>query len=138
MNDIPKRNPNSLKNLKPPFSKENQPKKRGRKPSLVKKYIKDYDLTYDDVSRLAKTVLQYTEADIQKQALNKQAPMVLRLFCRFLAQDMKNGNAKNIDLLLERAVGSVKDHVDLKLSGDKDSPLQINITTPPPINESDD
>jgi hypothetical protein len=109
-------NPNSLKNLKKPFTNENQPANRGRKKSRIKAFISDYDLTADDVARLAKTVLQYTDSELKSTAIDLEVPYILRLFCRYLIEDMKTGHAKNIDLLLNRSIGLVKQKVET--SGD--------------------
>lgn len=105
-------NPNSLKNLKPPFSKENQPENRGRKPSKVRQFLNDYELNYNDVTMLSKSVLQMTQKEVQMNAIDDDAPMIVRLFCRYLLEDMKNGHAKNINLLLDRSIGQTKQKVE--------------------------
>ena len=106
-------NPKSLENLRPPFSAENQPDNPGRKKSKVKEFTKGYELSYDDIASLAKYVLSMDEAEIGRVAKNKEAPMILRLFCRYLMEDMKKGVASNINMLMDRAVGKVRQDVGL-------------------------
>jgi hypothetical protein len=108
------KHPNSQANLKPPFTADNQPEGRGRKKSKVKEFTLEYELTYDDVTALAKYVLSMSEKEIKEKALDKEAPMILRLFCQYLMMDMKKGVATNINMLLERAVGKVANKVDLQ------------------------
>lgn len=97
--------------LKPPFSSTNQPANRGRKRSKVKAFIKDWELSSVDISDLAKTVLQLNDKEVKDLAVNKKAPMVARLFARYMLEDMKQGYAKNVQMLLDRAVGKLPDKV---------------------------
>ena len=109
-----KMHPNSLANMKPNFSKENQPANRGQKPSKVAKFISEYSLTHTDVTNLSKSVLQMNEKEIKEKMIDSKAPIILRLFCRFLLSDMKSGNAKNIHMLMDRAVGKVKEQIEIE------------------------
>ena len=124
-------NPKSLANLKPPFSKTNQPKNNGRKPSSVKKYIKSNNLNYNDVSAMAKYIIPLTKAQISDLVKDEKAPLMMRLFARAVMQDMKKGYMDNILKLLDRAVGKPKEQVEV--SGGLDNTLDIkdySILTP--------
>lgn len=116
--------PNSLANLKPPFSKTNQPKNRGRKPSSIKKYIKENNINYNDVSAMAKYIIPLTQAQIGDLVKDEKAPFMMRLFARAVLQDMKKGYMDNILKLLDRAVGKPKE--SLEVSGGMDN-LNTNI-----------
>ena len=116
-------NPNSLANLKPPFSSTNQPKNKGRKPSSVKKYIKSNNLNYNDVSAMAKYIIPLTQSQISDLVKDEKAPFMMRLFARSIMEDMKKGYMDNILKLLDRAVGKPKEQVEL--SGGLDNTTEI-------------
>ena len=97
-------NPNTS-GLMPPFSSTNQPNNPGRKPSSVKKYIKDNGLNYNDVSAMAKHIIPLTEEEVKALEKNKEAPFMLRLFAKAIRQDLERGYLDNIMKILERAVG---------------------------------
>ena len=104
----------SLENLKPQFTKTNQPAgKNGRKKSKIKGFITEYELSYADVSALSKSVLQLNEKEIKATTINPDAPIILRLFCRYVLQDLKTGNANNIHMLMDRAIGKVSDKLEV-------------------------
>ena len=100
----------SPQNLKPPFSSTNQPKnKNGRKPSSVKKFIKDNNLNYNDVSAMAKYILPLKEEDLKKMIKDPKVPFVMRVFASSVIKDIKNGNLRNVMTLIDRAVGKPKE-----------------------------
>lgn len=106
-------NEKSLQNLKP-FTSERQPTKRGRKPSVLKKYIKDNDINREDVALMIKNVLfskSYDElVDILQD--NKQ-PMIIRLFIKSYLNDFKKGSLINLQYLLDRAFGNPKQEIEV-------------------------
>lgn len=106
-------NEKSLRNLKP-FTSERQPAKRGRKPSVLKKYIKDNDINREDVALMIKNVLfskSYDElVDILQD--NKQ-PMIIRLFIKSYLNDFKKGSLINLQYLLDRAFGNPKQEIEV-------------------------
>lgn len=107
---------NSLANLKP-FSKTNRPKKTGRKPSQLKKYIKDNNICREDVSLMIKNVLFSKSSDeLVNMVQDKSEPMIVRLMVRAFLEDFKKGGLVNFSVLLDRAFGSPKQ--DIKVSGD--------------------
>ena len=109
-----KQNPNSLANLQPPYSTTNQPKnKNGRKPSKLKKYIKDNNLNYNDISAMAKYVLPMSRSQITEFIKDPSVPVIMQLFAKGVLADMKNGNYRNLMLLLDRAVGKPKEIVEI-------------------------
>ena len=53
------------------FSKENQPRKRGRKPAKWKKFTKDFDISSNDRKYMAQVILSAkTKDDIFKKAFS--------------------------------------------------------------------
>lgn len=108
-------NPNPDRSgLQPQWSKENQPKnKNGRKPSKLKKYIKDNNLNYNDVSAMAKYILPMNQEQISDLMKDPAVPIVIKLFAKGVLSDMKNGNYKNLMTLLDRAVGKPKETIEV-------------------------
>ena len=100
-------------NLKEPFSKTNQPKNRGRKPSSIKKYIKENNISYADMSAMAKFMLPLTEEQIRKLLTDPKAPFLMRVFAKAVLSDLKGGHLSNVMLLIDRAVGKSKESIEI-------------------------
>ncbi|KKK53142.1 hypothetical protein LCGC14_3097730, partial [marine sediment metagenome] len=57
------------------FSKENQPEKRGRRPSSIKKYFKDNKISATDKALLFENILnRYTAKDLSVMLKTKEFP----------------------------------------------------------------
>lgn len=90
------------------FTSENQPKNNGRKPSKLKQYCKDFDISFEDVTRLAKTVLQMTEAELERHLEDKKAPVFVRVLARMMLRDLTSGGPiYYYEKLLDRSIGPV-------------------------------
>ena len=100
-------------NLKPPFSKTNQPKNNGRKPSSIKKYIKENNISYADVAAMAKFMLPLNEEQIRKMLTDPKAPFLMRVFAKAVLSDLKGGHLSNVMLLIDRAVGKPKESLEI-------------------------
>lgn len=93
-------NENSLRNLKQ-FSSQYQPKKNGRKPSMLKKYLKkNTDLSMADQIKIFKEIIaNHTYEDIRsivfsKDGMDKEGNKVSALvwgFCMAWLADCKRG-----------------------------------------------
>lgn len=105
-------------NLKPPFSSTNQPKKRGRRPSKLKKYIEDNTLSSTDIGAAAKYLLPKSQTELENILQDKDVPILIRLFARAIVADLKNGNLRNLDKILDRGIGKPMATVDLKTTHD--------------------
>jgi len=105
-------NQNSLNNLKL-YSKDNQPKnKNGRKPSKLKKYIKDNEIGRDDVSLIIKNILFSKSYDeLVEMVRSTSEPMIVRLLVKAYLEDFKKGGLVNFSVLMDRAFGSPKQDV---------------------------
>ena len=107
-------NENSLKNLNM-FSSTNQPKNNGRKPSQLKKYIKENNVSREDVGLLIKNVLfnkTYDELSILVQ--DNKTPMVVRLLIKSFLSDFKKGSLYNFNILMDRAYGTPKQDITVE------------------------
>ncbi|MFW5700784.1 MAG: hypothetical protein ACOCWM_03755 [Cyclobacteriaceae bacterium] len=95
------------------FTSENQPENRGRKPSKLKKFLKENGMTADDLRLLISNTLLdgQTQSDIEDILKDKNQPMIIRLFVRAFLEDFKKGELKNFDLMMGRVMGKPKEFV---------------------------
>jgi hypothetical protein len=111
----------SLANLKQ-FSSEYRPATTGRKPSQLKKYIKETNINREDVAAMIKTVLfQKNYQELKLLVSDDYQPMIIRLFVKAFLNDFKNGSLVNLQVMLDRAFGAPKQ--DITVSG------EITVTT---------
>lgn len=108
-----KGNPNSLANLRPQWTSEDQPANRGRKPSKLKKFISDNHLTSDDVRNMCKYILPLDENQLKELTLDTSKPISMRIFARSVLEDFKKKDIKNIMNLMNRAFGMPKESINL-------------------------
>lgn len=107
-------NPNgTLENLKP-FSSAYQPKNNGRKPSKLKKYIKDNNISIIDVRLMMKEVLSMDEDKLRDKLADKKVPMMIRLFVRVFLEDFKKGSLYNWEKMADRIYGKSTEHIDMQ------------------------
>lgn len=108
-----KTNERSLQNLKP-FTSENHPRNGGRKPSLLKKYIKETNISREDVGLMIKSVLFAKSYEELKLLLSDPyQPMIIRLFIKAYLNDFNNGGLVNFSVLMDRAFGAPKQDVNI-------------------------
>lgn len=105
----PKGNP---QNLKPPFSKSNQPNNRGRKPSVLNKYIKEYSLSSSDVRKLYITLLSKNLDEIKGIIKDTTQPLFITVIASSLIGDISNKNNSNLERILDRIVGKPKQSIE--------------------------
>jgi hypothetical protein len=115
---MPGRPGGAPENFAPQWSSTHQPKrKNGRKPSAIKKYIKDNNLNYYDIAALSKYILPLTKDQLATLSKDEKAPFVVRLFAVAVMKDMSRGNLSNIMQLIDRAVGKPKETHELSGPG---------------------
>jgi hypothetical protein len=103
-----------IENLKH-FTSEYQPANKGRKPSKLRKYIKDNGMGAEDVALLAKNILfSYSEQQLRDLLTDKERPMIIRLLVRAYLEDFKNGTLINMDKIMDRAFGTPQQSVTVK------------------------
>jgi hypothetical protein len=107
-------NEKSLANLKPYSATHKPPANNGRKPSQLKKFIKDNNVNREDVALMIKNVLFSKSYDQLVDILqdNKQ-PMIIRLFIKSYLNDFKKGSLINLQYLLDRAFGNPKQEIEV-------------------------
>jgi hypothetical protein len=107
-------NPNSRANLKP-YTSEFRPKNPGRKPSKLRKYIKDNGITRDDVRLIMKeTVFKgLNENDMKAILADTEKPMLIRHFVRAYLNDFKNGSMQNFNTFWTYVFGNEPQDINL-------------------------
>jgi len=101
------------------FSSTNQPppERKGRKPSKLKKYLKDNNVTANDLALLAKNVLfTYSEEQLKDLLVDKTKPMIIRLMVRAFLEDFKKGSMINTDRIIDRAFGAPDQNIMMMVS----------------------
>lgn len=96
------------------FSSENQPENPGRKPSLLKNYIVDNGISIQDVRLVLKNVIMdNTEAELRKIAIDKEQPMIVRTVIKAYLHDFKNSSVYNLNSFLDRIYGCAAKEIKL-------------------------
>ena len=97
-----------------PFTSSNQPKNNGRKPSQLKRYIKDNNLGIEDVRLIMKFMLTKTEAELEEIQDDVSRPMMVRTIVHAYLHDYESKNMQTLDVMLNRIFGNAEQtvHVD--------------------------
>jgi hypothetical protein len=100
------------------FSAINQPKKRGRLPSKLKKFVKDNAISKDDMEKVFKNLIfGKTIKELQDMIIpgkKENLPVIVVLLISAFIQDMKSGTLKEVNTVLDRVFGKPSQSVDLK------------------------
>ena len=104
-------NPNSLANLQH-FSSDRQPKNPGRKPSGLRKFFKENNVSREDASIMIRNVLfGYTEEKLRALEDDPKKPMIIKVFARAFRRDLKNGSLTNFTIFMTWAYGAPKTEI---------------------------
>jgi hypothetical protein len=113
------------------FSKTNQPKNRGRKPNILKRYIKLYEVSLEDVKALITNILFVLSQDeveklsgadmgipagddIEKRSeVNPDIPIGIAMIASACMGDIKRRKINALDRLLDRVYGKSVQAVDV-------------------------
>jgi len=109
------------------FSKERQPMNNGRKPSKLKKWIKELDLSKTDVNAVFKNFLYgKSNAEIEDLINDKEKrdklPFGLSLHLTVLINQAKKGDGKHLETIHYMLYGKPKESVEV-------SGLQLKVIT---------
>ena len=103
------------------FTSENQPERNGNKPSLLKKYITENNLSSVDVSIIAKELLNKSRAELMQLVEDKTEPILVVGCAAALLKDMTRGLTSTLQWLADRGVG--KTVIPVEYSGTMDLTL---------------
>jgi hypothetical protein len=100
------------------FSKTNRPKNPGRKPSKLKKWIKDYELSKNDVDAvfthfLFDKSIGEIEEIINDKKLRDKLPAGIGFQLQILINQAKKGNGRHLENILYMLFGRPVQQIDL-------------------------
>ena len=115
------------------FTKTNQPKNAGRRPSRFKQILEGLEsigetLSLEDYKKVAAVLLTLTPSELSNVAKDKDTPIAVILIANAIGGDIDNKRMDNLDRLLDRLFGKSTNSVDVTSKGDKVSQsIQIEI-----------
>jgi hypothetical protein len=91
------------------FSSKNQPANRGRKPSKLKKWIKEQNVSNEDFIALFKNLIAVHTLEELEVMVNeenkKKLPVIMALCISAFLHDMKTGTLTATNSILDRIMG---------------------------------
>ena len=84
----------------------------GRKPNIIKKYMKDYDFTKQDVDYILTTLFITPLPELQKMLKDKKLPAGVAALISGILHDIKRGDAKVTGQVLDRLHGKAKESIE--------------------------
>jgi predicted hydrocarbon binding protein len=96
------------------FSKTNRPKNPGRKPSYLKKYIKESNVGVEDIRKMLSYVITARNMDLLKRLVEEdKTPAALRIMASAIIKDVKRGKIDTLQWMIEYAYGKAKQDIDM-------------------------
>ena len=89
------------------------PANNGRKPSQLKKFIKDNNVNREDAALMIKSVSAKAYDELVDILQDNKQPMIIRLFIKSYLNDFKKGSLINLQYLLDRAFGNPKQEIEV-------------------------
>lgn len=117
------------------FSRNNQPQKRGRKPTLYKSLKQivgdniDYDLSDADFWKIIRWTIEQTPRTLEKLIKNpdgtpnKETPLWLISIINAINRDIKYGRTRTIDMIFDRIFGKATVVVENEITAQIDPPI---------------
>jgi len=108
------------------FSSDYQPANRGRKPSKLKAWIKENNVSNDDFVAIFKTIiathtLEELEVMVDKKNVGK-LPVIVALCISAFLHDMKTGTLTATNSILDRIMGKPTQQINFGGGGDNELP----------------
>jgi len=105
-------NPNIYKYGKQ-FSRHYQPPKKnmGRKPSKLRRYLKDNNMGAEDLRLICSNLLNKTRTELEQIIENKKTPVLVYGSAVALLKDMAKGNTSTLQWLADRGYGKAPETV---------------------------
>lgn len=99
------------------FSATNQPAKRGRLPSKLKKFVKDNSVSKSDVDAIFSNIIfGSTLEELQemvKPGNKEKLPVIVALLISAFIADIKNGTLHEVNTVLDRIYGKATQQVEI-------------------------
>lgn len=84
----------------------------GRKPSLLKKFAIENDISKDDISNILKMLLDKTEAELYAMSNDQGVPFFIRGVANAFLADFRRANLYNTETILNRLFGPPKQTIE--------------------------
>lgn len=102
------------------FTTSNQPKKRGRLPSKLKKFIKENAISKSDVDKIfTNLIFASTIEELQemiKPGKKEKLPVIVVLLISAFIADMNKGTLHEVNTVLDRIYGKASQQVEISES----------------------
>ena len=99
------------------FSSTNQPSKRGRLPSKLKKFVKDNSVSKADVDAIFSNIIFGSTLeelqDMVKPGKKEKLPVIVALLISAFIADIKNGTLHEVNTVLDRIYGKATHQVEV-------------------------
>jgi hypothetical protein len=108
------------------FSTTHQPANRGRKPSQLKAWIKENNVSTDDFIAIFKNIIATHNLDELELMVNKEnkgkLPVIVALCISAFLHDMKTGTMTSANSVLDRIMGKPTQQINFGGSGGMELP----------------
>ena len=100
------------------FSSTNQPKRRGRKPDIIKK-LKGYGCSESDIKRLLEEIVFKDKKGAEDLLRDVELPIIALTYLKGLIKDMNRGKVDVLEKVLDRIYGKAaqRQEVDANVTG---------------------
>lgn len=105
------------------FSRENQPRNPGRKPSRLNEFSKAFNLidedrkiSKEDTFKLLEYLLSCSKADIEKMLRNPDLPIAIICQIKAIVDDLSRGKCETVFKLYDRLYGKTIQSMELPTS----------------------
>lgn len=92
------------------FSSSNQPRKRGRKPSILKK-LKAIGLSHEDITGLLENIIMANKQEAQEMLKNPELPIMAVGYLSALIKEIQAGKSLTIEAIIDRLDGKATQKV---------------------------
>jgi len=107
------------------FTSENQPENAGRKKNVWKHLRDEYDLSAEDVAAIIMKLSSMNKEELKIFTEDSKTSMLELAFASAYIQSVKKGTLSELETMLNRAIGKVKDRVEV--SGNLFEALKNNL-----------
>lgn len=92
------------------FSSSNQPRKKGRKPSVLKK-LKAIGLSHEDITGLLENIIMANKQEAQEMLKNPELPIMAVGYLSALIKEIQAGKSITIEAIIDRLDGKATQKV---------------------------
>lgn len=92
------------------FSSSNQPRKKGRKPSILKK-LKAIGLSHEDITGLLENIIMANKQEAQEMLKNPELPIMAVGYLSALIKEIQAGKSFTIEAIIDRLDGKATQKV---------------------------